>query len=97
MHISNCSCLQERGFQLNEKFDIDEESKYSAVLPVDAFDDSGFDEEDDELLDTCNDETFGGSSTSTVQRPASSSGKGYEELRVRLSSFFDNSFLQNNC
>ncbi|VVA97565.1 unnamed protein product [Arabis nemorensis] len=71
---------EERGLQLNEKYDIDEETKYSSVRPADVFDDSGFDEEDDKLLDTCNDLTFGGSSTSDGQKPASS-GKGYEELQ----------------
>lgn len=63
--------MQERGLQLNEKFDIDEETKYSSVRPATGFDDSGF-AEDDELLDTCNDLTFGGSSTSDGQKPASS-------------------------
>ncbi|XP_033142293.1 polyadenylate-binding protein-interacting protein 4 isoform X2 [Brassica rapa] len=66
---------EERGLQVNEKFDTDEEAKYSAVRRVDGFDDSGFDEEDDKLLDTCNDQTFGGSSTSIVQKPPSSSGQ----------------------
>lgn len=37
------------------------------------------------MLDTCNDLTFGDSSTSDGQKPASS-GKGYEELQVWLSS-----------
>ncbi|CAH8293929.1 unnamed protein product [Eruca vesicaria subsp. sativa] len=67
---------EERGLQLNEKSDIDEETKYSAVRR----DDSRFDGEDDKLLDTCNDQTFGGSSTSGVQKSASSSGKGYEDV-----------------
>ncbi|CAN8270162.1 unnamed protein product [Cochlearia groenlandica] len=63
---------EERGIQLNGKFDIDEETKYSSVT---GFDDSGFDAED-----TCNDLTFGDSSTSDAQQPASSCGKGYKEL-----------------
>ncbi|CAH8359925.1 unnamed protein product [Eruca vesicaria subsp. sativa] len=96
---------EERGFQLNGKFDIDEESKYSAVLPVDSFDDSGFDEEDDKSLDTCNDETFGGPSTSTVQKPASfsgqkptsSSGKGYEELRDASQPSRNNTNVDQSC
>ncbi|WZZ42467.1 hypothetical protein YC2023_038726 [Brassica napus] len=66
---------EERGLQVNDKFDTDEEAKYSAVRRVDGFDDSGFDEEDEKLLDTCNDQTFGGSSTSIVQKPTSSSGQ----------------------
>ncbi|VYS57311.1 unnamed protein product [Arabidopsis thaliana] len=72
---------EERGLQLNENFDFDEEARYSSVRPVTGFGDSGFDLEDNALLDTCNDLTFGGSSTSDGQKPASS-GKGCEELRV---------------
>lgn len=83
--ISNYSCMQERGLQLNEKFDFDEEARYSSVRPVTGLDDSGFDEEEDALLDTCNDLTFGGLSTSDGQKPVSS-GKGCEELWVWLSS-----------
>jgi len=77
--------MQERGLQLNENFDFDEEARYSSVRPVTGFGDSGFDLEDNALLDTCNDLTFGGSSTSDGQKPASS-GKGCEELRVSVSS-----------
>lgn len=80
--------MQERGLQLSEKSDIDEETKYSAVRRVDKFDDGGFNEEDDKLLDTCNDKNFGGSSTSSVQKSTSSSGKGYKDVPdvpVRLS------------
>ncbi|CAH8370000.1 unnamed protein product [Eruca vesicaria subsp. sativa] len=87
---------EERGLQVNEKVDTDEEAKYSAVRPVDGFD------EDEKLLDTCNDQTSSGSSTSNVQNPASSSGqkptssggKGYE---VWLTSFLkgERQFVQN--
>uniref|UniRef100_A0A1J3J7V4 Polyadenylate-binding protein-interacting protein 4 n=1 Tax=Noccaea caerulescens TaxID=107243 RepID=A0A1J3J7V4_NOCCA len=96
---------EERGLQLNAKFDIDEETKYSAVRPVDGFDDSGFDEEDDNLLDTCNDQTFGGSSTSDGQKPASSSwqkptsssGKGCEELRGDSQPSWNNPNVDQSC
>ncbi|XP_056842381.1 polyadenylate-binding protein-interacting protein 4-like isoform X1 [Raphanus sativus] len=79
-HTGDLHVAEERGLQTNEKFDTDEEAKYSAECPVD-----GFDEEGDKLLDTCNDQTFVVSSTSSVQNPASScgqkpsssSGKGY--------------------
>ncbi|KAL1212072.1 Polyadenylate-binding protein-interacting protein 4 [Cardamine amara subsp. amara] len=70
---------EERGLQLNEKFDIDEETKYSSVSQATGFDDSGFAEEDDALLDTCNDLTFGTLSPSDGQKPASS-GKGCEVI-----------------
>ncbi|XP_056842003.1 uncharacterized protein LOC108862772 isoform X2 [Raphanus sativus] len=78
--IRHVHVAEERGLQLSEKSDIDEETKYSAVRRVDKFDDGGFNEEDDKLLDTCNDKNFGGSSTSSVQKSTSSSGKGYKDV-----------------
>ncbi|KAG2304601.1 hypothetical protein Bca52824_033252 [Brassica carinata] len=39
---------KERGIQLSGKFNIDEETKYSSVCPVNGFDDSGYEEEDEE-------------------------------------------------
>ncbi|CAA7035630.1 unnamed protein product [Microthlaspi erraticum] len=88
---------EERGLQLNAKFDVDEETKYSAVRPVDGFDDSGFDEEDDNLLDTRNDQTFGGSSASDGQKPTSSSGKGYGELRGDNKSSWKDINVDQSC
>lgn len=52
---------QERGLQLSGKFDIDEETKYSSVCPVNGFDDSGYEEEKEILLDCRNNMTFGDS------------------------------------
>ncbi|KAJ0250506.1 Polyadenylate-binding protein-interacting protein 3 [Hirschfeldia incana] len=52
---------EERGHQLSGKFDIDEETKYSSVCPVNGFDDSGYEEEEEVLLDCRNNLTFGDS------------------------------------
>ncbi|OAP07048.1 CID4 [Arabidopsis thaliana] len=87
---------EERGLQLNENFDFDEEARYSSVRPVSGFGDSGFDLEDNALLDTCNDLTFGGSSTSDGQKPASS-GKGCEELRGDSQSSRKNKNVDQSC
>ncbi|KAM7255552.1 hypothetical protein ACFE04_008450 [Oxalis oulophora] len=53
---------EERGMELHGSFDIDEEARFSSVQRVTAFDDSGFEEEEDILLDSRNTETFGGPS-----------------------------------
>ncbi|KAF8048301.1 hypothetical protein N665_2576s0001 [Sinapis alba] len=84
---------EERGLQPNEKSDIDEETKYSAVRR----DDSGFDDEDDKLLDTCNDQTFGCSSTSSVQKSASSSAKGYEDVLGDSQPSRNNTNVDQSC
>lgn len=55
---------EERGLKLHEKFEIDEETRFSSVYRV--VDDSGYDDSEDILLDTRNDETFGGGYGSTV-------------------------------
>ncbi|KAL1218929.1 Polyadenylate-binding protein-interacting protein 3 [Cardamine amara subsp. amara] len=69
---------EERGIQLSGKFDIDEETKYSSVCPHNRFDDTFYEEEEDILLDGCNNLTFGDSSASDGKKPAST-GKVYEE------------------
>ncbi|CAI9114387.1 OLC1v1015104C1 [Oldenlandia corymbosa var. corymbosa] len=56
---------EERGIKLLEKFEIDEESRYSSVLR--GVDDSGYDDIEDILVDTRNDETFGGGYAGTLQ------------------------------
>ncbi|XP_050381872.1 polyadenylate-binding protein-interacting protein 3-like isoform X3 [Argentina anserina] len=52
---------EERGMQPYENFDIDEETRYSSVYRGGVVDDSGYDEDEDILLDSCNNDTFGGS------------------------------------
>lgn len=56
--------LQERGIQLHENFDIDEETRFSSVYRGEV-DDSGYDEDEDILLDARNTDTFGDSSGSS--------------------------------
>lgn len=77
--VYTCNHLpQERGLQLTGKFDMDEETKYSSVCPADGFDDTDYEEEEDILLNCCNNLTFGDSSAS--------GGKVYEESWVWFSS-----------
>ncbi|XP_035836697.1 polyadenylate-binding protein-interacting protein 4-like isoform X3 [Helianthus annuus] len=54
---------EERGIHFHDKFDLDEETKYSSVTRV--VDDSGYDENED-VLDSRNDETFGDVSDSIL-------------------------------
>ncbi|EOA30174.1 hypothetical protein CARUB_v10013292mg [Capsella rubella] len=87
---------EERGLKLKEKFDFDEEARYSSVSRVTGLDDSGLDEEDNAQLDTCNDLTFGSSSISDGQKPISS-GKGCEELQGDSQSSRDNTNVDQSC
>ncbi|KAL0696473.1 hypothetical protein Bca4012_063653 [Brassica carinata] len=80
---------KERGLQLSGKFNIDEETKYSSVCPVNGFDDSGYEEEDEEeiLLNCRNNLTFRDSTSSDGMKSASAGNvKGFEESWVRLGS-----------
>ncbi|KAH1048243.1 hypothetical protein J1N35_039027 [Gossypium stocksii] len=61
---------EERGFDLHDNFDIDEETRFSSVLRGRGFDDSGYEEEEDIMLDSHNIETFVDSSDSHSRRPA---------------------------
>ncbi|XP_075492832.1 polyadenylate-binding protein-interacting protein 4-like isoform X2 [Primulina tabacum] len=58
---------EERGFKLDGNFDIDEETRFSSVYRV--VDDGGYDEIEDILLDSQNDETFGVVSSSVIDKP----------------------------
>ncbi|KAH0873327.1 hypothetical protein HID58_070689 [Brassica napus] len=66
---------EERGLQLSGKFDIDEETKYSSVCPVNEFDDSGYEEEEEILLDCRNNLTFGDSTTASNGIKSASTSK----------------------
>ncbi|OMO70605.1 hypothetical protein CCACVL1_18764 [Corchorus capsularis] len=61
---------EERGFHLHDNFDLDEEMRYSSVYRGSRVDDSGYEEEEDIMLDSQNMETFGESSDSLGNRPA---------------------------
>ncbi|KAL3528598.1 hypothetical protein ACH5RR_007920 [Cinchona calisaya] len=69
---------EERGLQLHENFDVDEEIRFSSVLR--GVDDSVYDDIDDILLDTHDDETFGGSYVSGVGNASVKSHDGAQAL-----------------
>ncbi|XP_015865839.3 polyadenylate-binding protein-interacting protein 4 isoform X1 [Ziziphus jujuba] len=78
---------EERGIHVNESFDIDEETRFSSVFRGKMVDDSGYEENEDILLDSHNDETFGDSSDSIIKNPIDwSSGKSNDVARVSSSS-----------
>ncbi|KAK6787395.1 hypothetical protein RDI58_015920 [Solanum bulbocastanum] len=64
---------EERGIQLHENLEVDEETRFSAV--VREVDDSGYDDCEDILLDSHNDETFQGIS--------SAMGKSFTDMSRR--------------
>ncbi|TMX03974.1 hypothetical protein EJD97_012733 [Solanum chilense] len=64
---------EERGIQLHENLEVDEETRFSAV--VREIDDSGYDDCEDILLDSRNDETFQGIS--------SAMGKSFTDMGTR--------------
>ncbi|XP_012450482.1 polyadenylate-binding protein-interacting protein 3 [Gossypium raimondii] len=76
---------EERGLDLHDNFDIDEEMRYSSVYRGREFDDSGYEEEEDILLDSQNIETFGDSSDSLSRGPVDLTSLQRNE-GVRMSS-----------
>ncbi|KAL5757417.1 hypothetical protein ACOSP7_020028 [Xanthoceras sorbifolium] len=77
---------EERGINLNETFDIDEETRFSSVYRGMDFDDSGFEEDEDIVLDSRNDETFGGSGPVSERSADLTSGKISDGARLSSSS-----------
>ncbi|TYI59770.1 hypothetical protein E1A91_D10G060500v1 [Gossypium mustelinum] len=78
---------EKRGFDLHDNFDIDEEMRFSSVLRGRGFDDSGYEEEEDIMLDSHNIETFGDSSDSHSRRSADlTSLQGSVGVRIPSSS-----------
>ncbi|XP_057977688.1 polyadenylate-binding protein-interacting protein 3-like [Malania oleifera] len=65
---------EERGIQPQENIDIDEETRYSSVLRE--VDDSGYADDEDTIVDLRNNETFGGSSNSAINRSLTDSRSG---------------------
>ncbi|KAL3639787.1 Polyadenylate-binding protein-interacting protein 3 [Castilleja foliolosa] len=59
---------EERGIQLDENLEMDEETRFSSVRR--RVDDSGYDEIENILLDSRNDETFGGVTSSVIGKPS---------------------------
>lgn len=64
---------QERGLYPDD-FDIDEETRFSSVYRGKGVDDREYGENEDNLLDSHNSETFGGMSSSVIERPGNISG-----------------------
>ncbi|PON96212.1 Ataxin [Trema orientale] len=78
---------EERGLQLSSNFDIDEETRFSSVFRGKIVDDSSNEENEDILVDSHNDETFGDSSTSAINSSAEwNKGKSDDVSRVSSSS-----------
>ncbi|CAI0461911.1 unnamed protein product [Linum tenue] len=73
---------EERGINLGEDFDGDEEVRFSSVIRGRGLDDSGYDEDEDILLDKRNTETFGdvpassGAKTDHLHRGTSNDSAG---------------------
>ncbi|KAE9600414.1 hypothetical protein Lal_00045506 [Lupinus albus] len=59
----------ERGLHVNENLDIDEETMFSSVYRGKGVDDSGYDENED-MFDSHNSDTFGGIFGSVIKRPS---------------------------
>ncbi|KAM2993709.1 hypothetical protein FF2_045774 [Malus domestica] len=76
---------EERGIHL--RVDIDEETRFSSVYRGEVVDDSGYDEDEDILLDTCNTETFG-DSTGSLRKSSMDWTTGKSNNGVPSSSSF---------
>ncbi|XP_041994997.1 polyadenylate-binding protein-interacting protein 4-like isoform X1 [Salvia splendens] len=77
---------EERGRQLGENVELDEETRYSSVIrPVD---DSGYDEIEDILQDSRNDETFGDSLRPVIGKPPIDTFPGKARYGAQMSSRF---------
>ncbi|XP_011040052.1 PREDICTED: polyadenylate-binding protein-interacting protein 4-like isoform X4 [Populus euphratica] len=61
---------EERGINLHESCNIDEETRYSSVYRGGAIDDGGYEELDDIVMNSHNSETFGGPSASSIKKLA---------------------------
>ncbi|KAJ1424501.1 LsmAD domain [Sesbania bispinosa] len=78
---------EERGLHIHKDFDIDEETRFSSVYRGKCVDDSGYEENEDILLESHNSETFGGIFGSVIKRPGEiSSGKGNDGGRTFANS-----------
>ncbi|CAN4086989.1 unnamed protein product [Withania somnifera] len=65
---------EERGIQLHGNLEVDEETRFSAV--VRGVDDSGYGDCEDSMLDSCNDETFQCISSSSMGKPFTGTNVG---------------------
>lgn len=76
---------EERGINFHDKFDIDEETRFSSVFR--GVDDSGYDENED-MLDSRNIETFGDVSDSVMSKPFTDLTSGKSSNDAQVSSSF---------
>ncbi|KAJ7951548.1 polyadenylate-binding protein-interacting protein 3-like [Quillaja saponaria] len=85
---------EERGIDLHEDFEIDEETKFSSVIRGKGVDDSGYEDNEDVMLDSQNTETFGGTFGSDTKRSTeNTSGKSSDGAQI--SSIFSSVDLRN--
>ncbi|KAL5579527.1 hypothetical protein UlMin_011969 [Ulmus minor] len=77
---------EERGLPLSENSGIDDETRFSSVNRGKAVDDSSYEENEDVLFDTHNDETFGGSSESVITSSADWTNEKRNDVARVLSS-----------
>lgn len=77
---------QERGIEFHNKFDIDEETRFSSVFRGQVADDSAHDENEDISFNSRNLETFGGSPGSDIRFADTFSGKCSDVASVSSSS-----------
>lgn len=83
------TCLyvhQERGSNIHENLGIDEETRFSSVYRGSGFDDSGYEEDEDIVLNTRNIETFGDSS-GLVDQISTDFAKSSDGTQLLSSSF----------
>ncbi|XP_024453823.1 polyadenylate-binding protein-interacting protein 3 isoform X4 [Populus trichocarpa] len=87
---SDLHLAEERGINLHESCNIDEETRYSSVYRGGAIDDGGYEELDDIVMNSHNSETFGGPSASSIKKLADlSHAKSNDGPRVLSSSSLD--------
>ncbi|PIA27736.1 hypothetical protein AQUCO_07600117v1 [Aquilegia coerulea] len=77
---------EERGFDFNEDFDIDEETRFSSVFR--GISDNGYEENEEIVLDSHNTDTFGGPSESVISRSFSDVARRKNEDGTHASSSF---------
>lgn len=76
--------------------DIDEETRFSSVHRGRVADDSGYEDDEDSLLDSRNTETFGDATTSLIEKSFSGMTVGVDSDGSRLSSRSSMVFMQRH-
>jgi len=73
---------------MHDDLDVDEETRFSSVNRGKGVEDSGYEEREDILLDSCNRETFGGSDSVTKRSTDFTIGKSNDGARTSSSSSY---------